>query len=122
MAGKEFLDKKALVETMRDMPFTMSMCISVDECNVMNRARRILADAVESTPGLKVMREDLMAVLSRYFSIGDSYTYELTRDKSAFAINGVHLGDFEVWGEENVADLCDYIMAHLFEESGGEET
>ena len=59
-------------------------------------------------------REQLMGVLSRYFSVGDSYTYELTRAKSAFWVGTVDLEDFEEWGEEKVADLCDYLMKNLF--------
>lgn len=59
---------------------------------------------------VSVNREKLMAVLRDYFSIGDSYTYELTRVKSAFNIG---TDDFEEWGEENISDLCDYIFREL---------
>lgn len=60
-----------------------------------------------------VNREKLMAVLRDYFSIGDSYTYELTRVKSAFEVGIISLDDFEEWGEDNISDLCDYIFREL---------
>lgn len=56
-----------------------------------------------------VNREKVMSALRNYFSIGDSYTYELTRVKSAT----ISLYDFEEWGEENISDLCDYIFREL---------
>ena len=60
-----------------------------------------------------VNREKLMAVFRDYFSIGDSYTYELTRVKSAFEVGTISLDDFEEWGEDNISDLCDYIFREL---------
>lgn len=54
-----------------------------------------------------------MAVLRDFFSIGDSYTYELTRVKSAFEVGTISLDDFEEWGEDNISDLCDYIFREL---------
>ena len=59
-------------------------------------------------------REELMSVLASYFSIGDSYTYELNRVKEAFYIGTMTLEDFVEWDEDNVSDLCDYIMDKLF--------
>lgn len=52
-------------------------------------------------------------VLRQYFDIGDSYTYELTRDKKGFAVGTVDLDDFEEWGEENIEDLAQYIVSKL---------
>ena len=56
------------------------------------------------------MRERLMQLLSRYFDIGDSYTYNLTRVKSAFAVGTVDLDDFEEYTEDDVANLADYLL------------
>ena len=36
-------------------------------------------------------REKLIEILSRYFQIGDSYAYNLTRDKEAFAQSTMRL-------------------------------
>ena len=60
-----------------------------------------------------VNREKLMAVLRDYFSIGDSYTYELTRVKSAFEVGTMSLDDFKEWEEEDITCLCDYILREL---------
>lgn len=56
------------------------------------------------------MRERLIQLLSRYFDIGDSYTYNLTRVKSAFAVGTVDLDDFEEYTEDDVANLADYLI------------
>lgn len=39
-------------------------------------------------------KDKLMQILRNYFSIGDSYTYELTRVKSAFEIGTMTMDDF----------------------------
>ena len=56
------------------------------------------------------MRERLIQLLSRYFNIGDSYTYNLTRVKSAFDVGTIGLDDFEEYTEGDVADLADYLL------------
>lgn len=71
-------------------------------------ARKIIAEA-PAEDVVPVNREKVMSALRNYFSIGDSYTYELTRVKSAT----ISLYDFEEWGEENISDLCDYILREL---------
>ena len=79
-------------------------------------ARKIIAGA-PAADVVPVNREKLIAVLRDYFSIGDSYTYELTRAKSAFDIGTVSVNDFEEWGEEDISCLCDYIFRELRKES-----
>ena len=61
-------------------------------------------------PPVKVDRGKLMSILSHYFSIGDSYTFELTRVKDAFEVGTMTFDDFQEWDENNIADLCDYII------------
>ncbi len=56
------------------------------------------------------MRERLMQLLSQYFDIGDSYTYNLTRVKTAFDVGTVGLDDFEEYTEDDVANLADYLL------------
>ena len=58
-------------------------------------------------------KDKLIEVLSRYFDIGDSYTYTLTRVKEAFAVGTVSLYDFVEWGKNNVEDLAEYIVNNL---------
>lgn len=57
-----------------------------------------------------VDRERLIEILSKYFNIGDSYTYILTRIKEGFAVGTVTIDDFKEFDEENVVDLADYIL------------
>ena len=61
-----------------------------------------------------VQREAVMQALNKYFSIGDSDTYELTRVKEAFYVGTMTLDDFAEWNEDNVSDLCDYLMKEIF--------
>ena len=77
--------------------------------NVMEDA----ADAIEELLAKVPTAERLAEILSRYFQIGDSYTFELTRVKEAFAIGTMSFDDFSEWDDENVSDLAEYIMESL---------
>lgn len=66
-----------------------------------------------------ISREQMIAALEKYFEIGNSYTYDLTRVKEAFAIGTMSLQDFVEWDSEKVTDLCDYLFNNLL---GAEET
>lgn len=55
-------------------------------------------------------REKLVDILEKYFSIGDSYTYELNRVKEGFYYGTISTEDFLEWTNENVNDLADYIL------------
>lgn len=57
-------------------------------------------------------REKLIEILSRYFTIGDSYEYSLLRVKSAFAIGTMSLEDFVEFDDEKVADIADYLLTN----------
>lgn len=56
------------------------------------------------------MRERLIQLLSRYFNIGDSYTYNLTRVKTAFDVGTIGLDDFEEYTEDDVANLAGHLL------------
>ena len=58
------------------------------------------------------VREKLVELLSKYFNIGDSYAYNLTRVKSAFACGTVGLDDFEEFDDETLGDITDYLIAN----------
>ena len=63
-----------------------------------------------------VMRDDvrgkLVELLAKYFDIGDSYSYNITRSKSAFACGTMGFDDFEEFDEETVADIADHLIAN----------
>ena len=56
------------------------------------------------------VREKLVELLSKYFDIGDSYAYNLTRVKSAFACGTMGFDDFEEFDEETVEDIASYLI------------
>ena len=55
-------------------------------------------------------REKLIEILSRYFQIGDSYAYNLTRDKEAFAVGTMDLDDFEEFDDFTVSYIADHLL------------
>ena len=57
-------------------------------------------------------KERLIEILSRYFQIGDSYAYNLTRDKTAFSVGTMSLDDFEEFDEVTVADIAEHLLAN----------
>ena len=65
-------------------------------------------------------REKLVELLSSYFDIGDSYAYNLTRVKSAFAVGTMSLEDFEEFDDDTVADIADHLLSRgvTFEKQG----
>lgn len=51
-------------------------------------------------------------LLMEYFRIGvDCYSYNLTRDKSAFECGTVKVDDFEEFNEEVIDDIIDFIKS-----------
>ena len=58
------------------------------------------------------VREKLVELLAKYFDIGDSYAYNLTRVKSAFACGTIGLDDFEEFDDETVEDIASYLIAN----------
>lgn len=58
------------------------------------------------------VREKLVELLANYFDIGDSYAYNLTRAKSAFACGTIGFDDFKEFDEETVEDIATHLIAH----------
>ena len=53
-------------------------------------------------------------LLMEYFRIGvDCYSYNLTRDKSAFECGTVTVNDFEEFNEEVIDDIIDFIKSRM---------
>ena len=59
------------------------------------------------------LKEKIVGVISKHLGLDDTYTYELTRDKSGFTVGTVDIDDFEEWSEENIDDLADSIVESL---------
>ena len=59
------------------------------------------------------LEDKLYTILSDYFCLSDTYTYELTRTKASPVIEA---DDFEEWGEENVESLVEYLILKLKED------
>lgn len=57
-------------------------------------------------------KDKLKELLMRYFTIGDSYSYNLTRVKEAFAIGTVSLDDFVEFDEEFIDDIVEYLIKY----------
>ena len=55
-------------------------------------------------------REKLIQILNDFFQMEDTYTYNLTRVKSAFSVGTVSLEDFEEFSEQNIDELADVIL------------
>ena len=51
----EYIEREALIKTMLETPFTMSMCLTVEECNGINKEREILARIFEVLPAADVV-------------------------------------------------------------------
>ena len=45
-----------------------------------------------------------------YFTIGDSYSYNLVRVKTGFASGTISLEDFVEFDEEFIDDIVDYLL------------
>ncbi|MGA5589888.1 hypothetical protein ACPCF3_00605 [Enterococcus mundtii] len=52
------------------------------------------------------LKEKIAEVISEHIALEDTYTYQLTRVKSAFETGTISLEDFEEWTDENVDDLA----------------
>lgn len=59
------------------------------------------------------LKEKITRAVSEYVSLEDTYTYELTRAKSAFSAGTMSLEDFEEWSETNVDKLAEAIVNAL---------
>lgn len=54
-----------------------------------------------------VTRDQFKRMLILYFDINNTYTYNLTRHKSAFGSNNVTIDDFEEFCESDIDELVD---------------
>lgn len=55
-------------------------------------------------------KNKLKNLLMEYFTIGDSYSYNLTRVKTSFEVGTVSLEDFEEFDQEFIDDIVEYLL------------
>ena len=61
---------------------------------------------------LLILKKTLKEILMDYFDIeNDTYAYNLTRVKSAFAVGTMSFDDFEEFNEATIDDIVGYIKA-----------
>lgn len=53
-----FINRESLIRTMEQTPFTMSMCLTPEECHAMNLAKKILTNAVRALPASDVTKRE----------------------------------------------------------------
>lgn len=100
---------------------------AMDECIYSDRDRFSTGYAksfIDNAPTVDAVPVcELKEILMRYFDIGDSYHFELTRVKEAFEVGTMGLDDFQEWTEEDVNDLVEYIKKNCAdgERKGGDE-
>lgn len=111
------IDADALMETIRahDYPLRVHYSNGTDNGMFTNGIQQAV-DEQPTVDAVELNRDKLIELLSRYFSIGDSDTYELTRVKEAFEIGAMTFDDFVEWNEDNVADLADWLIKELRKE------
>lgn len=96
-------------------------CVEAQKSSAEKIRAEIIVQALENAPTITPQslrpvgrddREKLIELLARYFTIGDSYAYNLTRVKSAFAVGTVSLDDFVEFDDEVIADIANYLVTN----------
>ncbi|WP_461199226.1 hypothetical protein [Enterococcus sp. N249-2] len=59
------------------------------------------------------LKEKISEAIRKHIGLENTYTYELTRHKSAFEAGTMSLEDFAEWTDENVDDLATEIVDEL---------
>lgn len=62
---------------------------------------------------LTISKAELTKLLNRYFNVGDSDVYNLTRSKEAFEAGTMTLDDFTEFNEDNVEDLINWLCTEI---------
>lgn len=83
MTITEYISKDSLIKATEETPFTMSMCLSVEECNGMNRARKLLAETYKGLPAADVVPWEFLERYADYFCAVVSMP-EFIREAKAF--------------------------------------
>lgn len=65
-------------------------------------------------------RKALIDYFSEWAGVGDSYIFDLTRVKEAFALGTMSFDDFREWDEFRIAELVDELIDWLKQPAEGE--
>lgn len=108
------IDEKKLIEDLSKWKDSLEDPQPFGEAGVIIRnVLKTVIDIISDQPTIQpqgIDKDRLIEVLTNYFSIGDSYCYNLTRVKTAFEVGTMSLEDFEEFDEETVYDLAEYII------------
>lgn len=62
---------------------------------------------------MSALKEKIAKAITEHINLEDTYTYKLTRVKSAFFVGTLDLEDFEEWSETDVDELTEAIVNAL---------
>lgn len=62
---------------------------------------------------MSTLKEKITKAITEHINLEDTYTYKLTRVKSAFFVGTLDLEDFEEWSETDVDELTEAIVNAL---------
>ena len=97
-----------------DAMYRGSRCFAYRERAGVEKKKKTNIEALRNAEEDEV-RSILMDYFCQWASCGDSYIYDLTRVKEAFAIGTMSFDDFVEWDESRIAELVDEFIAWLKE-------
>lgn len=74
---------------------------------------QLVKELVEGRMLMNTLKEKIAKAITEYVNLDDTYTYKLTRVKSAFFVGTLDLDDFEEWSETDVDELTEAIVSAL---------
>lgn len=96
-------------ELLDEQPTVKPLCVAT--INIKKEEIKEMIDQ-KFAQSVELNYDFLKELLMEYFRIGvDCYTYNLTRDKSAFECGTVAVNDFEEFNEEVIDDIIDFIKS-----------
>lgn len=96
-------------ELLDEQPTVKPQCVAT--INIKKEEFKEMIDQ-KFAQSIELNYDFLKELLMEYFRIGvDCYTYNLTRDKSAFECGTVTVNDFEEFNEEVIDDIIDFIKS-----------
>lgn len=98
-----------IIQLLNEQPTVKPPCVAT--INIKKEEIKEMIDQ-KFAQSVELNYEFLKELLMEYFRIGvDCYSYNLTRDKSAFECGTVTINDFEEFNEEIIDDIIDFIKS-----------